>query len=146
MNVHSPVDYYAAHTNVDAYLRTVSSLIPGSRSLCSGGQGKEKHPTGKFLIRLWCVAAVLNILSPGSVGPIPSVAFRPLSNLTAHQSPVWGRSDAGRSSGTVSSGVTHGPSVLSGFQEGCPAQRYLLLASVVFLSSHCLKVSPPEWC
>lgn len=84
MNVHSSVDYYAAHTNVDAYLRTVSSLIPGNPTPCSGGKARRSILLENSKSASGCVAAVLNIPSPGSVGPIPFVAFTPFSNPTAH--------------------------------------------------------------
>lgn len=43
MNVHSSLDYCAVdcYTIADAYLRTVSSLIPGNPSLCSGGKARR---------------------------------------------------------------------------------------------------------
>lgn len=121
------MDYYAAHTNDDASLRTASPLISGNLSVFRE-QGRGKHLAEELTSPPSRICgSILNILSQDPlVGPIRLLAFRPLSKQTF----LWGHPDAWSSSGTVPSRVT-------------------VTGAVSWLYSRrdtWLRVEPPEWC
>lgn len=100
------VDCYAAQANDDACLWIVSLVIQGNSSPYFRAKAAEASywqftPPSPF----WCVAAVLNIPSPDSVGPTLFLASRPPSK----QSRRGGPPDARSSSETVPSRSRRGP-------------------------------------